>query len=173
MPLKRHSIRQVSAVLEELRRRLQGRVVIVGVGNELRGDDGFGPAVIERLRGRVVADLLDCGEVPESYLGRITSLMPDSILVVDAVDLDAAPGAMALLEPDDLVDKLGFTHSPTLGLFLKFLENETGAKATILGVQPGSRALGEGLSAGVAASMDAVCALLSSALPRREDTIVQ
>ena len=43
-----------------LRAALAGRrVVVLGVGNPLRGDDGFGPAVIERLRA-------DCGAVPGS-----------------------------------------------------------------------------------------------------------
>ena len=32
---------------------MTGRVVVIGVGNPLRGDDGAGPAVIEALRGRV------------------------------------------------------------------------------------------------------------------------
>ncbi|MFE2100848.1 MULTISPECIES: hydrogenase maturation protease [unclassified Streptomyces] len=32
---------------------MSGRVVVIGVGNPLRGDDGAGPAVVEELRGRV------------------------------------------------------------------------------------------------------------------------
>lgn len=159
--------RQVLALIGELRKRLQGRVVIVGVGNRLKGDDGVGPAVVECLRGRVAAELLDCGEVPESYMGRIAGLSPDSILVIDAVNLNASPGSIALLEPEDLGDKLGFTHSPTLGLFLKFLESHTGAKATIIGVQPKSTNPGESLSREVAASVGVICSLLLEVLGSR------
>ncbi len=34
-----------------------GRRVVIGVGNEFRRDDGVGPAVIERLRGQVPAEV--------------------------------------------------------------------------------------------------------------------
>ena len=36
-----------------LRTRLRGAVVIVGVGNTLRGDDGAGPLLVEMLRERL------------------------------------------------------------------------------------------------------------------------
>ena len=35
---------------------LKGKVVIVGIGNTLKGDDGFGPAVIEQLRETPLPD---------------------------------------------------------------------------------------------------------------------
>jgi hypothetical protein len=39
-----------------------GRVVVIGVGNEFRRDDGIGPAVVARLRDRAPATVeLDRG----------------------------------------------------------------------------------------------------------------
>ena len=39
---------------------MTSRVVVIGVGNEFRHDDGIGPAVVARLRGQAPAavDLL-------------------------------------------------------------------------------------------------------------------
>ena len=37
----------MKSVLKEI---FKGKIVIVGVGNTLRGDDGFGPMLIEKLK---------------------------------------------------------------------------------------------------------------------------
>ena len=76
------------------------RVLVAGVGNVLRGDDGFGPAVIERL-----------GELPpgvstaETGIGGVALLHElmggfDGLVLLDAVDRDAAPGTVFLIEPE-------------------------------------------------------------------------
>jgi Ni,Fe-hydrogenase maturation factor len=38
---------------QELERRLEGKVALVGVGDALLGDDGAGPALIHCLKGRL------------------------------------------------------------------------------------------------------------------------
>lgn len=72
-----------------------GAVVVIGVGNEFRGDDGAGPAVLARLRGELpaeVAVLLSDGEpasLVEAWTGASTAI------VVDAVDDGRSePGAL-------------------------------------------------------------------------------
>ena len=68
--------------------------MIVGcVGNVLRGDDGFGPAVAERL-----TDLPEGAEVVETGIGGIALLQEllagcDGLVLIDAVD--RASGARA------------------------------------------------------------------------------
>ncbi|WOP39116.1 hydrogenase maturation protease [Streptomyces sp. Li-HN-5-13] len=61
------------------------RVVVIGVGNPLRGDDGAGPAVVEALRGRVpdgTALVVSDGEP-----ARMLDLWRggDSVVVVEAI----------------------------------------------------------------------------------------
>ena len=65
---------------------------VFGCGNPLIGDDGFGPAVIERLENHhtVPADT-DCIDVGTSIRGILFDLLldekkPKQILLVDAVD---------------------------------------------------------------------------------------
>ena len=51
---------------------LQGKVVIAGIGNTLRGDDGLGCYLVNRLKGRIHALCIDTGPTPENYVGKMT-----------------------------------------------------------------------------------------------------
>ena len=77
----------------------KGKVVIVGIGNTMKGDDGFGPALVERLSPKVKAVCIDAGSAPENYTGKIVKEKPDTILIVDALHLGLAnaKGRTALL----------------------------------------------------------------------------
>jgi hydrogenase maturation protease len=63
-----------------------GRVVVIGVGNEFRRDDGAGPAVVTSLRGRVppgVELLLTDGEptrLIEAWTGAALVVVVDAVL---------------------------------------------------------------------------------------------
>jgi hydrogenase maturation protease len=76
------------------------RVLIAGVGNVLRGDDGFGPAVIDLLE-----DLPDGADTIETGIGGIALLQElmtgcDGLILIDAVDRDAPAGTVFIIEPD-------------------------------------------------------------------------
>jgi hydrogenase 3 maturation protease len=136
-------------MLELLSKRLEGRVMILGVGNTLRGDDGVGPYLVKQLEGRVDAILLDCGEVPENFLGKITEIQPDNILIIDAVNLGADPGAVAILHENELASAGWSTHHASIKLFLKCLKADTRSKVLIIGIQPKSTGFGTEMSAEV------------------------
>lgn len=136
-------------VLTQLRERLQGRVVIAGVGNPLRGDDGFGPYMIRRLRGRVEAALFDCGSVPENFLGPIRRQRPDTILVLDAADFSADPGKVKVFDSSVWQGGGLSTHNLSLGLFADLLLRETGAPVYLVAVQPKRIGFGQTMSSEV------------------------
>jgi hydrogenase maturation protease len=76
------------------------RILVAGVGNVLRGDDGFGPAVAARLR-----DLPQGAEVVETGIGGIALLQElmagcDGLILLDAVDRGEPPGTVFAIEPD-------------------------------------------------------------------------
>ena len=78
------------------------RVIVGCVGNVLRGDDGFGPAVADRLTG-----LPEGAEVVETGIGGIALLQEllagcDGLLLIDAVDRGERPGTLFLIEPEVL-----------------------------------------------------------------------
>jgi hydrogenase maturation protease len=76
------------------------RILVAGVGNLLRADDGFGPAVAARL-----TDLPNGAEVIETGIGGIALLQEilggcDGLVLIDAVDRDAPPGTVFVIEPE-------------------------------------------------------------------------
>ena len=78
-------------------------MLVAGIGNVLRRDDGFGPAVIQALEA---AGPLPPGvrtlEMGIGCVALIHELMAgyDLLLVVDAVDRGGAPGCLYILDPD-------------------------------------------------------------------------
>ena len=59
-------------MLEELQQRTQNKkVLILGIGNRLRGDDAVGSILAERLAKKLDVPIIDEGNVPENYLAPI------------------------------------------------------------------------------------------------------
>jgi hydrogenase maturation protease len=78
------------------------RILVAGVGNVLRADDGFGPAVAHRLEAM---DLPDGVHVVETGIGGIALVQElqegwDALIVVDTVDLGRTPGNVMLIDPE-------------------------------------------------------------------------
>ena len=155
-------------MLESLRNRLKGKVLILGVGNPLRGDDGAGPYLVEKLRGCVQATLLDCEDVPENFLGQIAENQPTSVLLIDAIDFGMTPGATALLEGDELEGMSLSTHHSSLQLFIKCLKAETKSNVLVMGIQPKSTRFGDGISSEVKETLDLLLPIIKSALSPEE-----
>jgi hydrogenase 3 maturation protease len=141
----------------------KGNTVIVGVGNVLRGDDGLGPEVVNRL-GEIEGRLcIDAGEVPENYFGRIVKEKPDTVLIIDAVQLFEKPGIYRLLEEEQIL-KTGFsTHTISPGVFMKQLAEEIQGRIVMLGVQPKSIEFGEGLSEPVERTVRELVSMIEAA----------
>ncbi len=132
--------------LARLSDHLTGRVVIVGVGNPMKGDDGFGPAMIEKLRGRVGVPLFDCGIVPENYLKPIRRERPETVLVLDTADFSGQPGAIAVIDSSRWRGGGFSSHSISLKLFADLISQDTGANVLLVAIQPKQLGFGEDMS---------------------------
>jgi hydrogenase 3 maturation protease len=136
----------VKELEEKIRELLKGRIVYMGMGNILRGDDGIGSKLVEELRKKG-AEVVDAGTVPENYVGPVKRLEPDTIVMIDAVHLGSEPGSVELLKRDEILENSGFsTHSLSPVLVMERLESETGASVFMLAIQPGTLKLGAPLS---------------------------
>lgn len=144
---------------------LPPRLVIVGVGQPMRGDDGAGVAValeLQNILGQSQSLLIiNGGHAPENCLGPISRFQPDIILFIDAVRGFGSPGAVYWLTSSEAEESGGSTHTISLKLLGDYLELETGAKSSILGIQPYDLAFGEGLSAPVADSVNQLIELIA------------
>lgn len=148
----------------ELAGRLYGRVVIVGVGNPLRGDDAAGCLAAAGVRESECVRVLIAEDVPESFIGPAVDARPDTIVLIDAVEMAALPGSVALLEPETLEGRAVTTHAASLALVLDVLRKSTGARVCVLGIQPRSVAFGQAPSPDVAAGAEALARLLDGLL---------
>lgn len=152
---------------------LKGKVIIIGVGNVLKQDDGFGPAFAARLQGLLHEEAtgimcIDAGSAPENYIGKIAKENPDTVLIVDAADLGKEPGEYEIVKKEDIV-KSGFsTHDLSPAAFMEFLARETGADIYLLGVQPEKVDFGEGLTARLTKRFDELAALVIRAIRLRK-----
>lgn len=153
------------SLAKELADRLRGSVAVIGIGNPLRGDDAAGCEVAQRLQGRSTALVVNAEEIPESHLVRIATARPDTVLFVDAVDLGAVPGSVAVLEAKQMVGYCPSTHRVPLGLLMECLRRDTGADVFLIAVQPGQIGFGEPMSHEVTASITLLVETLERLLP--------
>ena len=119
-------------------------VLILGCGNILIGDDGFGPAVAQRLRGNftIPADVcvFDAGtSVREILFDTVLSeKKPSKIVIVDAMDCAREPGELFMLEIDSLpkikLDDFSMHQIPTSNL-LRELRDQCGIEVNVIGCQ--------------------------------------
>lgn len=148
-------------MLQVLRERLGGkRVVFLGIGNTLRGDDGLGSHLAARLQGKIRAVVVDGGDVPENYLGPIVDAGPEVVIMVDAAELEAPPGTVAILEAEALGGASLSTHNASPALFARLLRRLTGAQVFALAVQPGDTSFCAPMSPAVEEALEGVEAVL-------------
>lgn len=112
------------------------KTVVCGIGNRMRGDDAVGPLVIDELRGKTDAMLIDCGESPESYTGKIEKAKPGRIIIVDAVDMEKPPGTISAIDVMKIKGVVMSTHNIPMTLFLEYIQTRVKSEIVFIGIQP-------------------------------------
>ncbi len=129
------------------------RVLVIGVGNRFRGDDGAGPAVAEELRSK--------GKEAAECPGDATRLMAlwegaEQVIVVDAMRGPYPPGTVrrfdAIEEHLDETPFAQFSHEIGVaeGVELARTLGRLPSRLTVYGIEGRSFELGEALSPEVA-----------------------
>jgi len=78
------------------------RILVAGMGNVLRGDDGFGIRVVEALsKNYDLTERVDLYEAGIGGIGLVQELMKvyDALIIIDAVEKGAEPGTVFVLQP--------------------------------------------------------------------------
>jgi hydrogenase maturation protease len=129
------------------------RVLVLGLGNPLLGDEGIGVRAVEELKGLELPDGVTVVEGGTAGLGLI-SLMEgyQRVIIVDAADMGHPPGRVVRFTPSEVqlktVEAPLSLHQIGLGEVLalaKALE-VVPAELVIIGVQPSRVEGGIGLS---------------------------
>jgi hydrogenase 3 maturation protease len=123
------------------------RVAILGIGNDLRTDDGLGPFIVNSLCIKDSDIMIEnVGSVPEGFARPLTEFGAECVILVDAADMRKPPGHVELVTKDRIGGITISTHSMPLSFLMMYLEQQTGGKSILLGVQPKSIQFGEGLN---------------------------
>jgi hydrogenase maturation protease len=136
------------------------RVLVAGMGNDLRQDDGFGIAVIRRYEKAGVPEGVQVYESGIAGIGLVQELMDgyEALVIVDATDRGEEPGTVFVLEVDvpaseELTEEnrqefLADTHLavPSQALTLARALDILPPTVYILGCQPKECGLGMDLS---------------------------
>jgi hydrogenase 3 maturation protease len=138
----------VMALMQGLREYFgedERRVVLVGVGNPMRGDDGVGVKIIERLQEMDLTGvmLLNTETVPEAFTGKVESYEPTHVLLLDAANFGGLPGETRLIDSKHIGGHAISTHSLPLNIFISYIEKSLGITVLLLGIQPKNITFGE------------------------------
>lgn len=117
------------------------KVLILGVGNLLLKDDGFGVHLVNSLKDTAFPEhvtLLEAGTVSHQLIPLFREI--GHLIVIDAVEAGDVPGALFRFSPDDLTfrsEQMASLHQISLIDVLRMAEL-TGSKpkTIVIGVQP-------------------------------------
>ena len=145
------------------------RVLVVGVGNVLHGDDGFGVEVARRLGERPLAPGVAVAETGIGGIHLVHELMAgyDALVVVDTVDRGRPPGTVMVIDAevtdaaelpvDERHDLLADMHlaTPERALTVARAAGVLPERTIIVGCQPAEiETLGIGLTDQVSRAVD-------------------
>ena len=152
----------------------RARVLILGVGNVLFGDDGFGPQVADHLaRQYCLPDdvyVMDAGTGVRKILFTLSlsEARPAEIVVVDAVDWGREVGRVFDLPVEALpvtkLDDFSLHHAPTSNL-LRELQDGCGVKVTVVACDVG--AVPQMIQPGLSPSVDQAVAAAGRQIAER------
>lgn len=119
------------------------KLLILGVGNELKRDDGVGPFIVDNLDEKDNVICINAKTVPENFTGKIRKEQPSHVIIVDACLMGGEAGDIKIVDKDDFVNIGISTHSMSLSYFVKYLERDNDFKIIFVGIEPETMDWGE------------------------------
>jgi hydrogenase maturation protease len=143
--------------LEKLLSQSGKKILFVGIGNLLKQDDGSGVYISRKIKKRKNIDALTVEASIENYIGKINSMKPDILILIDCININKPPGTALLLPVENIKDITFNTHNISLKNISDFFD----AEVFVLGIQPVSVAFGENISYLVRSVSDEIINLIN------------
>nr|WP_292461039.1 hydrogenase maturation peptidase HycI [Methanothermococcus sp.] len=153
---------EIKPILEEYLKDCK-KLAIMGIGNTMKGDDGFGVLIIENLikyyknkynlnennevnkiEDKII--LLNCGVVPENFTDVLKREKPSNILIIDAALMGEVPGTLNIINSEDISGVVFSTHSLPMSVIVKYLTYYINTEILIVGIEPEQIDFGKPLS---------------------------
>lgn len=160
----------------------QARALILGVGNVLFGDDGFGPVAVDHLMAQyaIPDDLyvMDAGIGVRKVLFTLSlsESVPEEIVIVDAVDWGSEIGKLREIPAETLpkrkIDDFSLHQVPSSNL-LRELQEQRGIRVWVLACDVGetSQLIQPGLSPEIDDAVEQAGHLLASRFALRRKSV--
>jgi len=134
--------------------------VLLGIGNDLLGDDGVGPYIARNVTNSHWKTF-DGGSVPENFIRPLRNLAPDLLVLVDAVDMGMEPGIVRIIPPDAIRDHGFGSHQMSLEHLIGLLQSFC-SKVVLIGIQPMCLDLDTPLTSPVVEAAESILTMLES-----------
>lgn len=128
--------------ISELLSRTNKKILFAGIGNQLKSDDGVGVYISRQIVNRKNITSLTVETSIENYIGKINSLKPDILVLIDCMELGTDPGNYKLLNINQIQDITFNTHNISLKKLSDFFKMDV----KVLGIQPEKVDFGENIS---------------------------
>src|ERR1035437_7594832 len=96
------------------------KILFGGIGNLLKKDDGVGVYISKRIKKKGIVSSLTVEVSIENYIGKINSLNPDILVLIDCVDMMSPSGTLKLLSLRKIQDLTFNTHNISLRRLSEF-----------------------------------------------------
>jgi hydrogenase maturation protease len=118
------------------------KILFVGIGNVLRSDDVVGVYISRRIKDHDNIASITVETGIENYIGKINSINPDLLILVDCAEISSSPGDCRLLKAGQIEDNTFNTHNISLQRVTEFFR----MPVYLLAIQPEKVDFGEKLS---------------------------
>jgi hydrogenase 3 maturation protease len=145
-------------LINELSKYDTDRIVFVGLGNELREDDGAGLELTKRIKSKKEfhkSHFIIAGRNPENHLQAILNYNPQIVIFIDAAEWNGNPGEIKKFNEDEISQTDFSTHTFSIKMIKEYLLNHQQMNFMFLGIQPFSTSFRQGLSDSVKIKLEA------------------
>jgi len=148
------------------------RVAILGLGNELGGDDGLGLLAARKIKQTLPDDIdgveiLETGVAPENFTGVLRKSLPSHVILIDSAEMGEKAGCIKLVDAQKIKEVFPSTHSLPLSTLAKYIEQEFGAKVIILGIQPKEISFSTEVSVEIVNSVNQLAKIIIESLDKK------
>jgi hydrogenase 3 maturation protease len=118
------------------------RLVVLGVGSELRSDDVAGLIVARRVQeafpGSKVVLAIEGATAPENFTGEITRFKASHLVVVDCAEIEGEPGSSKIFPVEDIGGVSSNTHTLPLKIIIDYINSSHPCQTVVVGIAPKS-----------------------------------
>jgi hydrogenase 3 maturation protease len=134
---------KIPALLTDI---LASKPIFIGIGNELRGDDATGIALVNKLIESGYRNAIIVHSNPENYLNKIATMSGNCRVWVDIINWGAEAGEIRILPAEESKQFAISTHNFSPDVLFEFLKSSKKIPDYILGIQPLTLKLGSKIS---------------------------